>query len=745
MTGAKAHCRHVSRATRPACCLLLGALFLPVLFPATEGWSQQSPDTGLFDAATSNWNISGSNTLRLEQYRVDGDTAASPFQFEGFQPYNDFEASISRQISPFQELRGDVAGVLNRSPYRSDDENLVLERANLTWERGDTTVPYRLELGDFFGYFSNRTLQRPLKGAQIDLQPTTGFAGERHAFQFMSGISDTNYRKIDVGRDAFTGGSWLIETDTAGRFAFNAVQNHREADVAAGRPALDQWVYSVAGEHSIHLLGQMLTLEGELARLDGDIDDGTASQTNRSGYGAFVSLEGHSAVPLTYSARFQSFDDDFRPNGAVITSNRRSLELRSGYDFGGGQRLDGRYERYTDNLQHGEAKDTAVYGMTATTPLPTSLFPNSSLRFDGFLQDVDTNSRSTDQRTASAALDLTVPVGRNWTGRLGTNFVVTNDNVTDRKSITRQINLSADRQVSLFGFTGSVTPGLLLRSQSGTLETHDFGPSLAFGLVKGPHELRANYSSAFLGRESGTDLDNHDLTATYGYTKGAHSIGAEIEFHQRTPDDPEQDTTSYKFSVFWRISFNKPARVPTPEKGAPPATEETGPAAFRLSSLAPGLPLGQARSLVSRSAISTGITQPGVDIYEVRLLPNIDRRQRLAITHSGGRVVKAALVIDLDNPGDTATVTRTFNRVQEELIRRYGPPSRTFNIGTFSPSFVDDVNNGRFIRNAEWRMSDGTLRFGIPRRLDRKIRLEVQFARSFAPSRETLWSIESVR
>jgi hypothetical protein len=90
-------------------------------------------------------------------------------------------------------------------------------------------------------------------------------------------------------------------------------------------------------------------------------------------------------------------------------------------------------------------------------------------------------------------------------------------------------------------------------------------------------------------------------------------------------------------------------------------------------------------------------------------------------------------------------VAQTFERVRQALIRRYGAPSSVFNRGDFRPSLADDVNTDQFIRLSEWRTPEGIIRFGIPRRLDRIVRMEVQIARSFPDPTQTRWSFEDLR
>ena len=234
------------------------------------------------------------------------------------------------------------------------------------------------------------------------------------------------------------------------------------------------------------------------------------------------------------------------------------------------------------------------------------------------------------------------------------------------------------------------------------------------------------------------------MSATYRFTRGAHSVGAEAQLRRRTPDSA-QSTDSYKVGVFWRVDFARPARAPA--IAAPSGVEPLAPTpdAFRLTAIPPGLHIVEIAATAARFDILGGVMQPGVIVYETRLLPDIDRRQRLAVAYADGRVTKTALIVDFDDVGSATSNSETFERVREALIRRHGAPARTFSLGAFSSRLADDVNNGTFIRTAEWRTPNGSIRLGIPRRLDRQVRIEVQLARGFASPRETLWNVESVR
>ena len=132
-------------------------------------------------------------------------------------------------------------------------------------------------------------------------------------------------------------------------------------------------------------------------------------------------------------------------------------------------------------------------------------------------------------------------------------------------------------------------------------------------------------------------------------------------------------------------------------------------------------------------------------VYELRLLNEIDQRQRFAIETDAGRITRTALVISIDDPNNVSAVGQTYERVRKALLDRYGNPTLTFEEGAIGPTFVADLNAGRVIRTMEWQTESGKLRLGIPRRLDGQVRIEIQHASGFGAPRDSLWSIDAVR
>lgn len=691
------------------------------------------------------WDISGSNTVRFERYMVDGDETTSPYGFEGPQAYDDLSLSFAKRSSPFERWQGQFSGVFNRSDYRATERNFIAERASLTWEKGDVALPYRLEVGDYFAFFSLRSIQRSLKGVQIEVQPTGNFGDELHSGVFFTGIAEPNYRDIDIGRDRYSGGSWLVEHPTLGRLNFNAVHNYRESDVAAGSPKRNQTVFSLAGERSIPIAGRKIGLETEIAWFRGDYGSGSTVSQNRSAiaYVAQIRDDG-SGTPLSYSLKTELTGRDFQPNGGAVTPNQRSWELRGGWQFPNRIRLNGRLQKFTDNLQEATSSSTETAGLDIMGPVPFA--DGASFNMSGFVQDRKSRDKATHTTTRSATMDVGFPLPAGWTAGGNVNLVYTDDRNTGAATATRQLALRANRRITVLGLDGSLSPGLTLRNASGAAARFELVPSIAFNLAGGPHSISADYRFSGQWSEGSSDIDTQNASLAYGYRTGPHNLGVEFSLENRTPDN-SASTDSYKVALFWRIDFAKPARATAlPPAAAPlPATQTpTSIATFRLTGLPPGLPLGLARQRLDSAGISGGVGLAGAVVYEVRLLPDLDRRQRLALVHDHGRLTRVAWIIDLDTARDAGEVSRTYNRLRELLIRRYGSPARTFEQGRITASYAADIGAGRLILNTEWDTIAGTIRLGLPRRLDGRVRIEVQLAPAFAPARDTAWSIRSV-
>jgi hypothetical protein len=207
------------------------------------------------------WDIRGSNTVRLEKYKVQGNDAASPFPFEDEQAFDELSLSGRRDVSAYEFWSARAIGLINLSDYRAQDRGFVPETLNLSHEKGDAGIPYRFELGDYLAFLSPRTVQLPLKGGQIEAQPA-GEGDVRHSLQFMTGFNDVSYAEFDIGEDHYTGASWLMTGTVLGTTSLNWVNNYQEGSLTEGTKTRQQNVYSFAWERGLDVGTHRLTFEG---------------------------------------------------------------------------------------------------------------------------------------------------------------------------------------------------------------------------------------------------------------------------------------------------------------------------------------------------------------------------------------------------------------------------------------------------------------------------------------------------
>ena len=187
----------------------------------------------------SSWNISGSNTARIEYYDASGETTISPWQEAGSQLTNEVDLNLWRRVSPWESQRIQLSGVLNDSEYRSPEQGGILERGTFFWEKGDAGIPFRLQAGDYYAGQTPATIQLGLKGLQAEIQPTVG-----QSIQFFSGLPAANYRDLGSDKGVYSGLSWLRETEILGAVSLTAVHYDRDANV--NQIDLTQDVYSLA-------------------------------------------------------------------------------------------------------------------------------------------------------------------------------------------------------------------------------------------------------------------------------------------------------------------------------------------------------------------------------------------------------------------------------------------------------------------------------------------------------------------
>ncbi len=717
----------LDRPTQERLVLLFTMLFV-LLFP--------------FAAIGEEWQISGSNTMRSDYYDVKGDDTQAPYTYEGVKSYNEINLNVSRRASPYDLWKGEIFGVVNGSPYRSSDYGLVPEKLNLTREKGDVAVPFRVEMGDVYSYFTYRTLQSSLKGLQVDLQPFQS-AKRRHSIMLVSGAQQSSWRHFYPSDSYFNGASYLIDDPKYGKYSLNYVYNTRQGDDAQGTLWRSQSVYSIAGSNTIPVGDQKILMEGEISQYHGD-HDGTAGAESgqaRNEKGYFFQASGKGKLPLTYRFRYEEYGAEYRPTGASITPGLRATEYHMGWMFTKGYQVRGRVQDFRNSMGTINPVDTLTYGLNLTGPLGT---------FDAFTQDIRSNDRTTYSENSTLNLNINLPRFADWNGSVGILYQKQHNRVPDTPdTTTKQINISAGHGVAAWGWNGTITPGFVLRRiDSPVSKALDVNPTLSLTAKCGFHSI--DYSLAWLDQTrlvtGGVDVGTLTNNLSYRYTTKKHLFGVEYVSGYRSPD-PGRPTDSYKIGAFWTYYFEKTISTAQAGVAAPEAVQAAGPSPlnFDIATIPPGSKLDAAMELLKKRNITSPVEEPGLMVYEARVFEEFDLRQRIALIHKNGLVRTSAVIIDAGAARRPQEIMQTYEKIRSTLMDTYGRPSDFFERGTVTPRMLDDIRAGAFIRIMEWKRPQGTIRFGIPRRLDGQVRMELQFAESFPPYGETLWSLEEVR
>ena len=741
---------------RRVCFALIAALTVPVFVPSSASAQTAKLDPYWFYGAGPDilpkWRIGGSVSTYWDYYDAFGDRTQSPYANLRLHTYTDFNLNLFRRYSPYEFVRIDLSGVVNNSDYRNGGaEGLIAERATLFWQKGDGALPFRLRVGDYYSFLSLRTLQQSLKGVHLELQPTFTLFGDsdRHSFILFSGLTNPTYRSFGSNKEVFSGASWLASRTGFGRFALNVVHGFKERDSVTGTPGLHQTLVSLGGDRTFAIGSHRIAVEGEFA---GSVSDlvGSDGRVRKGQLGAglyFLTTGEDRDLPLDWSVLFEQYGRNYAPRGAAISPNRRTLEFRTGWRFKSGLRLSGRFQRFQDDWETGNRIDTWLAGINLAGPFSIDGWPIKNLTgsFDAFVQEQASEDRTTGDRTIKLALNLTAPIDPNTTGRLGVFFSdVDTWSAGGGRQITKEVSFGLDRAYRAGSFSGTISPGAVFRTINGAGGDADqIGPTLTFSMAGRGHNLSASYGFLLVdGHTAGSsNTFAHTLGVAYSYSKGPHTFGVNFDYNDLSAN-PGTRANGYKAGVFYTYRFR---RAPVAATARP--AQRRGPAGreLDLKLLRPGMRLREAQSILEVAGIRGGLRRGNLIIYETRVIPRLGQRQRLVLAGRNGRLVRTVVIIDFTDPGSVRAVQRTYARALENLVRRYGSP-QTSRLGEFDATYRENLNAGRFVRLADWNLGGGArLRLGIPQRLDRVVRLEIQVAPGFPGPRSARWGFNQVR
>jgi len=724
--------------------------------PRPTNSSIKKTEPNFVDGVLPDWHIYGSNTLRSDVYNSKGNLAATPYRFSHAQTYDELNLNVERSFSPFNRVTGQISGLLyNDSQYRSQFPGFVMERVNLRQQNGEFFIPYRAEAGDFFAFQSYRTIQRSLKGGRIEFQPQLGGSKFRHSIEIFSGAASPAWDTFQFKDDFSTGASWLVQHPLLGSFEANVVLNHKQANGLA-QPGLRQRVGSLAWEKQAGILGQHLNLEAEAGRFVGDHPLVVAgrSNTRRQGNGFFGQISGtFDALPqLSYRLRSEAYEQDYFPNGAAIQSDRNSQEAYLTWRTATGLAFSPRFQHYHTGWQTNNPTDTITYGGNISGMIP--LFGGISGSIDAFGSDVESRDLTTNSMAKVVNANLSMPITEKLSLR-GGFFYANNNNKNNALglNITRQYTGAIDYRLQWQGISGSISIGSVARriDQQG-VRWWEGNPTFNANLAYGDHQLSLALSKLDQGSlVANGGVDTMTAGLNYRYTQPKYTLGLDANWYDRQPDNVGTTwTNAWRVGAYITYNFDKPVvklamAAPETVSDAAPARPSIERMLMDISRLTPGMDAKKAKAIIANASMGKPSGQAGFLIWYAQIFRDISENQRLALDIQQGSVKRSAVIIDFLNPADSAGIRTTFERMRRQLLAAYGQPDDFFDQGDFGPNLVTELAAGRFIHVMEWRRGGGTLRFGIPRRLDNRIRMELQFAPIFPVLNETLWSLEAVQ
>jgi len=671
------------------------------------------------------WQVNGSNTLRAEDIDVSGDDSASPYPVEGGQYFNEFNLNVSRQYSPYSFVRGEISGVWNESDYRSLENNFVPERVGLQVQNGDLAIPLRLDAGDYFANLTNRTIQRSLKGAQLELQPSLGNSSLAHSLILFSGTDQANWKDLEWSDNAYTGASFLTEGDW-GQVSANIVYNSFNSELFDDD--LEQWVYSAAYSHDLVLASEWLDVALEVSAFDGDQD---TSGEDESGIGLYAEVIGRSDrfTALDYRLRYEDYDEDYTPRGGVITSNRQSGEAFVGWRYSNGIYLQGRYQSFDDSAVMGDTRENDIWGLRLTGPLLGRLMPDVTGSLQSFSQAIEAQDGSLDMDVNTLDASLSRQFNRDWGVRLHGFLRDQDDNSsTNLDEEVIELGLTLTRNFSWRDMAGNLDVGMSGRNIDATIDSSDeLQPTLRFNLYGEKHSVSASWGYLDQERLPG-DIATQTAGLDYSYRHKQHTFGLDLYWIDRNASG-FQDTETLKAGVSWTYFFDRRSqRLPSVPR-SPAEQQIEAPPLFSQqwdSTLQSGLvfnaPMAAQSTLASLEGART--VGSGKVLYQ-QVFAQLPESQQLVLGEDAlGNLERLTVVID---PGSGSRTTQSaYTRTRNALLERYGTPDLVREEGEFVTDLAAQLIAGDFQRLMVWHTGTSTIQLGIPRRTDGRVHVEVQ-------------------
>lgn len=721
---------------------IAGMLLAAPLYAAEQSAVSIDPSSSLL----SGWLVEGDASVDFSNYQYSGALVGSPYQNTGNQIYGETNAQFSKEFSPYQSIKGRFGGLVNHSDYRSQYRNATVEQFSTTWENGESATPYVVDAGDFYASFSPRSMQLPLKGANIEVQPTSSGAWS-HSVNLMAGFDQGVYRQVNFDKSFFTGASYLAENDAYGSFIVNHIYNYKKPDGSVSSLGLQQNVTTVGAQTDVNLLGQSLSFENEVGLLVGDLPGAavTSPKTNQADVGLFTRLEGHNKSPLTYSILFERYGTNYQPAGGSVQSNQSHLETQIGWKFDGGLRLTGRQNRTESSLETANPLTENTYGVRLTGPLLGTLVDGLTGSVDASSTHLRDESVTTHSQTYTTGMSLSKTITDDLSGRYGFRYRKLHNNITAAITEAHDHTLGADYRWVYGDVSGTFSPGVVItESTTGTRHSLQYGPQLSANAVVGGHSFNINYQNN--NTEEYVPPSNNIFSETasgrYSYTTGVHTVSVSGDYFQRSPDAAD-DTQAWRVGVNYTIHFsNAPdATDVVPEaKTAKTAMEVSADELLRKPEL--GLTQTALLEKLKKENLSPTVSNNIITVTD-DVFSRIAASQRVVYEMKDGKLSRHGVIFENTSDSSSA-LERDYKTILSELVRIYGRPTTNLVDGAFTETLSADLASGTVRRVHEWQLSDRTIRFGLPRHMNNNLRLELVGAATQPSINNPVWGFDRV-
>jgi hypothetical protein len=520
----------------------------PLLLAALAVWPL-SPLAG--EEALKQWRFFGSNDLVVERFDVQGDESAAPYRYEGTFLTNRLGLNIAWTdgIRDFT-LRSDISAT--NSDYVPHEGLLVGSLAVMVEHRG-AAIPFRVEAGDVYADFSQRTLQRQVRGASLDFQPQFGHG--THSFVLLAGSGVPDWRTVSRGRWddlTFSGVSWLWQSASERTTVVtNILHESARAGAAGVFPLLtagdDHLITSAALRTKI----SKILLEGEVSVLD-------AASHEDDGVSFYAELSGNTPR-LQWRTRHEDNDRSYVPFSAFgVIAGRSTSEAHARWMISPRASARVALQRSATRTTTGSPEMRADLTQMVVESRPFRRrnalrvqfsADASEFRMERRLQDLDVRNYGLEvQDWVSNLYDLT---WRSWLRESKDDL----QPLFDRRQVEHEF--VAGRKIVLGRWAGRLGGGVAHRRQKGIAPFESVTPVAEISLGNAAHMLRLYYrytDQQFLSAGA-FDVDYHNRQLIYSFTPGNHQFSLEYGDELRRPDQ-HASTDSQRVALRYRYLFD---------------------------------------------------------------------------------------------------------------------------------------------------------------------------------------------